>query len=338
MRVYGRVRRQRLRVRVVLQPADTRAGTGHGNMWRRVLTELTKMDDVTLTRRGRADVWLANGHDEPPDGRPLVAQIHEIGWQDHELRAYLDPAFSAQMERSTRATLDVATRVITPSESSRRQVVETHGWRADRVHAVPHGVDHSRFRPGVGGGRELVGAPYVLFVGVLHPRKNVAAVRTAVASLARSGLPHALAVVGSPAGDRRDTSELDDEATAELPGLPGRIVGFRRLSEQDVATLMGGADAFCLPSFFEGFGLPVLESMACGTPVVVSNRGALPDLVRDAGVVVEPEAAAVEGALRRVLTEPALAESLSRAGRKRAAAFTWQRTAQGWLEVLKAAA
>ena len=96
---------------------------------------------------------------------------------------------------------------------------------------------------------------------------------------------------------------------------------------------MAGAAAFCLPSLYEGFGLTALEAMACGAPVVVSDRGSLPEVVGDAGIVTAPTAAAIAEALRRVLSEPELAARLSAAGPARAAEFTWARTAAGWLAV-----
>jgi glycosyltransferase involved in cell wall biosynthesis len=336
--VYARSRGSRLRVRLGPGLTDAEPRTGHGNVWRRVLAELYAMPDVKLIDRGRADVWLASGHSEPPDGRPLVVEVHEIGWDDPWLRSLLHPDFARKMEGATRAALGAASRVITPSLAASEQVMRVHGWPSERVHTVHHGVDHRLFRPGRPGGRALVGAPYVLFVGVLHPRKNLTAVRQAVAGLAARGLPHVLAIVGNRPRDREDASALERQAEAELPGHPGRVVLLREVSDRDLAALMAGADAFCLPSYFEGFGLPALEAMACGAPVVVSNRGALPEVVADAGLVVEPDAVAVEDALRLVLAQPGLAERLRHGGLQRAAAFTWRSTAEGWLEALRAAA
>jgi glycosyltransferase involved in cell wall biosynthesis len=316
---------------------EARPGTGHGNVWTRVIAEFAASDEVKILTRGRPDVWLASGHAEPVGrDRPVVVQVHEIGWHDPELRAFLHPDFADALEPATRAAVGAAARVITPSQAARDQVMSAYGVAGDLVHAVPHGVDTTVFRPGVEGGRAAIGAPYVLFVGVLHPRKNYAALREAVAGLAKQGLPHVLAIVGAPAADPRP--EFEQEAVSELPGVPGRVVRVRAPSDAELAALMAGADAFCLPSFFEGFGLPALEAMACGAPVVVSNRGALPEVVGDAGVVVEPTADAVEEALHRVITEPGLADRLRRAGVERAGRFSWPRTAAGWLEALRAAA
>jgi glycosyltransferase involved in cell wall biosynthesis len=223
-------------------------------------------------------------------------------------------------------------------------LLATYRLDADRVDAVHHGVD-ATFRAGLNGGPALVAralggpqAPYVLYAATLHPRKNLAALREAVAALAREGFPHVLAIAGQPAPDRRDSSELEGAAAAELPGAPGRVVVLGQPSDAELAALMAGADAFCLPSLYEGFGLTALEAMACGAPVVVSDRGALPEVVADAGIVVEPAAQPVAQALRELLSDRVRARRLGAAAAARAREFTWERTAAGWLEALLRAA
>ena len=339
-------RRGRLRVGVGPGLAELAPGTGHGNTWSHVLAQLSRLDGVELVRR-RADVWLASGHTPPAeDQRPLVVQVHEIGWADPDLRAFLDPDFAARLEADTNAAVAAASRVITPSEVARRQVVEACEVRAETVHAVPHGVDHATFKAGLPGGRQLVAGalgrgadlPYVLFVGVIHPRKGFPALREAMAGLAARGMPHLLAMVGGPPPDRRDGSDIVRQAEAELPGAPDRVVRLSNVSEPELAALMAGADAFCLPSLFEGFGLPALEALASGAPSVVSNRGALPDVVGEAALVVEPDARLLEDALHRVLTDSALAARLRVDAVERAAGFSWEHSARGWLEALEAAA
>ena len=329
--------RSRLRVAVADDIGELVPGTGHGTTWAGVLRELGRHPKVRLVSGGRADVWLASGHARPPDGRPLVVQVHEASWADAELRRVLAPAFAAAMEDATSAAVGAAAQVITPSAAARRQVLEAYPRSPGSVHAIHHGVDHELFGPGRGGGRDLAGGPYVLFVGVIHPRKNVTAIRAGVAALARAGHPHRLVIVGNPAADSEAASYIRD-AIAELPGLPDRVRLFQRLRASDVAALMASADAFCLPSLFEGFGLPALEAMACGAPVVVSNRGALPEVVGDAGLIVDPDPETVSDAILRIVGDRDLAARLRAAGVARAAAFSWERTAAGWLDVLRSAA
>ncbi|HEY3018885.1 MAG TPA: glycosyltransferase family 1 protein, partial [Solirubrobacteraceae bacterium] len=212
-----------------------------------------------------------------------------------------------------------------------------YGLAPDRVRPAHHGVDADRFHPGLPGGRERIGAPYVAFVGVLHPRKNLGALREAMARLAARGAPHALAVVWSPPADRADPGGLVREALAELPGAPGRLVALRDLDDRELAAVLAGADAFCLPSLSEGFGLPALEAMACGAPVVAAARGALPEVVAGGGLLVEPTADELDAALDRVLTDARLAQDLRERGRRRALELPWSRTADDWVAALEQA-
>jgi glycosyltransferase involved in cell wall biosynthesis len=106
------------------------------------------------------------------------------------------------------------------------------------------------------------------------------------------------------------------------------------LADADLATLMRGAAAFCLPSLMEGFGLTPLEAMACGAPVVTSDRGSLPEVVGDAGLVVSPTAAAIADALATVLSDTALAASLRERGIARAQRFTWRHAVEGWHDAI----
>ncbi|MGI8413699.1 MAG: glycosyltransferase family 4 protein [Solirubrobacteraceae bacterium] len=241
----------------------------------------------------------------------------------------------------------VATRVVTPSRLIAREVVSAFDFPSEQIDAIPYGVDVEMFRPGLAGGREIVAragrrppAPYVLFGASLLPRKNLSALREAMTILAHDGFPHILAIIAGPspgAGD--DQLQLQLEAEAELPGAPDRVVRVPwPVSERQMATLMAGADAVCVPSLFEGFGLVALESMACGAPTVVSTGGSLPEVVGEAGVVVAPTTEAIADGLRRVLADPAEAERLGAAARIRATSMTWDHTVAGWVGALSRAA
>jgi glycosyltransferase involved in cell wall biosynthesis len=336
-----------LRIAVPESLARLGSRTGHGRVWSSVLEGVAARAELTFVgsggsrfgRRRRPDVWLASGHEPPPDtgGVPLVVEVHEASWEDPSLAVFLDPAFSDAMRAATAAAVSAASAVITLSEWSRRQIIEAYG--ASLVTAIAPGVDAGLFRPGLLGGREEVGGPYVLFVGTVHPRKNLPALRDAIGLLAAGGHRQVLALAVSPAGDRADSAALMADAVAQLPGFPGRVVCVDdELSDSRVAMLMSGADALCLPSFGEGFGLPALEAMACGIPVVVAARGALPEVVGDAGVSCEPAAEAIAAALGGVLDDPGHAASLGAAARERALEFSWERTVDGWLAVLERAA
>jgi glycosyltransferase involved in cell wall biosynthesis len=295
----------RLRVSVCAPPAASR--TGHGRVWERTLGELSGL--VRIVGR-RPDVWLADGHGElPQTGRPIVAVVHEAPWQDARTLPHLHPDFVAAMRERFEAVRERAERIVVPSESGRAQVAR------DRVDVVPYGVDAEVFRPRGARGE------HVLFVGTAHPRKNLEGLRAAMPP------GRELHAVLGPARDRPDAAELYARATRPplvLIDAPG---------DEQLARVMAGAAVLCLPSFSEGFGLPALEAMACGTPVVVGDGGALPEVVGDAGVVCAPEPEAIADGLRRALTDPGLGAR----GRSRALELPWSRTAQGWLGSLRRA-
>jgi glycosyltransferase involved in cell wall biosynthesis len=329
-----------LRIGVPAPLLELAAVGGHGKVWHRVLGELGRsqrliaLPERRWRRFRRPDVVLASGHDDLPDtgGAPLVVQVHEAGWFAPELRDSLDPGFLAHIAPRTEHAVRTATAVITPSQTAAVDLITAYGLPRERVHPVHHGVDPV-FATGLPGGAELVGAaPYVLYAATLHPRKNLTVLRGALDRLAAEDLPYVLAVAGHPAPDRTDSSELE----AALGGE--RLVRIAGPSDEQLAALMAGAAVVCLPSLYEGFGLTALEALACGAPLVVSDRGALPEVVGDAAVVVAATVDGVAGGLRAVLTEPALAARLRAAGPVRARRFTWQATAAGWLAVLRAAA
>jgi glycosyltransferase involved in cell wall biosynthesis len=169
------------------------------------------------------------------------------------------------------------------------------------------------------------------------PRKNVGVVRDAMEMLGADGYPHALVLVaGMPAHLQAYDPDAERRAFAPLGGDDYRVFRLMGLSDDQLASVMAAATALCAPSWHEGFGLTVLEAMATGIPVVVSDRGSLPEVVGAAGVVVSPTASAVAGALRAIIDAPEAAASLGRSARRRAEEFTWERTAHGWLDVADA--
>jgi glycosyltransferase involved in cell wall biosynthesis len=285
----------------------------------------------------RPDIWLSLAHDGAlPVSEPIVAVAYEARWVDPTLAADIDQTFLSRVAPATADAVRQATRVLTLSFASARNIAQL-GASADRIDVVPLGVDAAVFRPGLTGGRELVGArgeddrPYIVSVASLARRKNLPMLRDAVARLARRGFPHRLVLVTQRSGDGTDPTA----ALAELRSGDGRPpVIFQDVSENDLAAIVSGAAAFCMPSSFEGFGLPSLEALACGVPVIVSDRGALPEVVADAGIIIEPTVEGVEQALARVIEDQDLACSLREKGRQRAETFTWAKVHDGWMRTL----
>ena len=289
--------------------------TGVGRIWSTGIDRLGHTASIILdpgdySVKTRPDVWLSDGHQGAivvPE--PVVALVFEARWVEPRLAADLDPAFLSWIGPNTVQAVRQATRVLTISFASARNIAQL-GVGADRIDVVPPGVDLTIFQPELTGGRESVAArigddrPYIICVATLFRGKNLLLLRRAVARLSSRGFPHRLVLVTQPSGDGVDPTE----ALAELragEGLPPEI--FENLPERQFAALIAGATAFCLPSRFEGFGLPALEALACGVPVVVSDGGALPEIVADAGLIVEPTVEAIEEALATIIEGPALA-------------------------------
>ncbi len=272
---------------------------------------------------GQPDLVHATGGAVPATTRPLVATIHDLAWRHHPEAATRRGRrlFEAWLADSRRAD-----RVVCPSEATRRHLADA-GFADDRVAVVPLGTDP--VPPAPDRARRLrddhgLDGPVVLWVGTVEPRKNLPVLARAVAAV--DGLT--LVVVG-PAGWGEDLS-------AALAPLGDRAVVAGPVDEATKHAWFDAADVFCLPSLLEGFGLPVLEAMGHGTPVVTSTDTATAEVAGDAGLAVDPtDVDAVADGLRRVLNDPALAARLVAAGRDRAATLTWAATAEATVGVYR---
>ena len=272
---------------------------------------------------GPLDVVHATSPTIPPGGSAaLVATVHDLA----PLR------FPERYPRATRLVLrrgmQLATReadlIITPSESTAAEVEELLGVERERLRVVPHGVDipspdldtARRFVDGRG-----ITEPYVLWVGTQEQRKNVSAVLDAFALVAAND-DKVMLVLHGPAG------WLGEEVSEGIRRrrLTARVqVSEGSLTREELAALYTRASLFVFPSLYEGFGLPVLEAMACGTPVVASDRSAVPESAGDAAMLVDPmEPQDLAEAMRELLGDPETSDDLTRRGRERARAFTWE--------------
>ena len=216
--------------------------------------------------------------------------------------------------------------VITVSQFMKGEIVQG-GVPQDKVAVIYEGIDATRFSSNgkKGSGPDLP-QPYILFLSDLHPYKNGDKLIRAFAVLKTDqGFPHSLVIVGrSFGGCGEELGRLAEEL-----GVQASVLFTGPVAYEFLAGVYGNADVFVHPSGFESFGLPVLEAMACGTPVIGSDRTSLPEIIGDAGLTVDPDDLdALADSIRRVLTDPALREELVRKGLERARQFTWESAAR----------
>jgi len=232
--------------------------------------------------------------------------------------------------------------VITVSECSKRDIVKLLGLAPERIHVIGNAVDASLFPVRdawlLASVRERygIGPRFVLYFGGFDMRKNVPRLIEAYGLLpARIRHEYQLVIAGRYQNLGHPLYP-DPRATVQRLGLEGNVIFTGQIREQDKAPLFSAATVFAFPSLYEGFGIPVLEAMACGTPVVTSNVSALPEVAGDAGLLVDPyDTGAISEALAELLESQARRAELARRGLERARRFTWHQVAEQTVRVYK---
>ena len=252
----------------------------------------------------------------PARSAAQVVTIHDLDFLDHPARA----AAEARRDygRLVRRHAQRAARVVVVSRHTAAEVEARLGVPAGRISLCPNGAPAWTPRA------RTPDAGHILFVGALAPRKNVGGLLDAYAELLarRPDLPP-LVLAGPPGADAR--AWLD---RCTRPPLDGRVRCTGYLDRPALKRCYDEARVLVLPSFHEGFGLPALEAMAAGVPVVASNRGALPEIVGDAGLLIDPaDRRALADAIDRMLTDEALAHACAARGVARAARYSWRDSA-----------
>ncbi len=274
-------------------------------------------------------------------GVPSVGTVHDFS-QLHVPQKY-DAARMFYVMRVLPRMMRRLTRVISVSESTRRDLESFARVPAARIRVIYNGADLKRFapRPRAVARAQLPPAlkipdPYILYIARLeHPGKNHVRLLEAFAQLKRdTALPHKLVLVGG----RWSGAEVIKARVVEL-GLTEQVVFPGFVPDEVIPALYAAADALAFPSLFEGFGIPVLEAMASGTPVCAANASSIPEVVGDAGLLFDPlDVPAITASLARLLQDQELRTRLIAAGIERASHFTWDKAAQGVREDLEAAA
>jgi glycosyltransferase involved in cell wall biosynthesis len=279
---------------------------------------MSPLDPLRLTRVrfGPGQWFLSPGYNAPLfSNAPYLLTVHDLNHIDR-------PDNSSVVKRLyyrlvLRRLCRRARAVLTVSEFSRRRIAEWFGLDIDRVFNVGNGVSEA-FVPE--GRRHDVGSDYVLCVSNRRGHKNEEGLMHA---FARSALPSSLKLVltGEP-------SENLEELARTL-GVSGRVAFAGRVSEDELAALYRGALFLVFPSFYEGFGLPIIEAFACGTPVITSNVTSMPEIAGDAALLVDPhDVDAIAEAMVRLASSPELRKTLVARGYERIGTFSWDAVAE----------
>ena len=264
-------------------------------------------------------------------GRPTVVTVHDVTYfTEPELHSAVGAMF---FKSAIRTATRRASRLIVPSKATRDELVRVLGADPTKIDVAYHGVDHRLFhRPDtrqvsqVSERLGLHGKPYIAFLGTLEPRKNAAGlIRGWAAAVADIADPPALVLAGGGGW-----SEEVDAAVAEVPPHL-RLVRPGYLPFGELPGFLGGALVVAVPSRGEGFGLPVLEGMACGAPVLTTHCTSLPEVGGEAVAYTEPDADSIRDNLRALLDDADRRSALGVAGHARAQEFTWTASAEAHL-------
>ncbi len=285
---------------------------------------------------GPVDLFYSPDFVLPPTRARTVLTVHDLSFirvpecADPNLRAYLNKAVPRSVHR--------ADLVLADSQNTKDDLVELLGVNPQRIEVIYPGVEE-RFRPIedqalLENVRRRYNLPtrFILGLGTLEPRKNFPRFIEAFASLQVSKFASLhLVIAGRPGWLYEGIF-----AAVERLGLEGKVAFPGFIADEDLPALYNLAELFVFPSLYEGFGLPVLEAMACGTPVVCSNTSSLPEIVGDAALTFDPlDVTEIAAKIEEVLHNEALREEMREKGLQQAAKFSWERTAQETLEVYR---
>jgi len=282
-------------------------------------------------RRNPVDVLHVQYTAPPLAPCAVVVTIHDLSFE--HLPETFNRRSRAQLRLTVRRTARNAAQILTLSEFSRRDVIETYGIDPDRVAVTPAAAP-AHFRP-VTNATDLrriratygIERDYILALGSIQPRKNLVRLINAYSSLwkERQNLAMPQLVIAG----KRGWLEGETMRAAELSAAAHDIRFIGYVAEPDLPELFSGAMCFAYPSYFEGFGLPVLEAMQCGTPVIAGNRTSLPEVAGDAALLVDPfDETVIADALRNFIENPDRRNDLRVKGIERAKRFNWQQTAR----------
>jgi glycosyltransferase involved in cell wall biosynthesis len=264
---------------------------------------------------------------------PVVTSIHDVSFAAHP--EYFAPKSRLIFRLFMSPTIRRVAAIIVPSASTKAEIERFYPASRGKVEAVPLAASDELAAVGPDEARERlreahgIGFPFVLLLGQVHPRKNVARVVQAFARIAPDYPDLRLVSVGP------DTWQAEQAwGLAERLEIAGRIVRPGVVSDRDVACFLSAAEVFCYVSLYEGFGLPVLEAMKCGAPVLAANTTSIPEVAGDAALLVDPLSTdAIGEGLRRILADEQYRRHLRETGLKQSGKFSWAETARRTLAI-----
>lgn len=265
---------------------------------------------------------------------PKLSVIHDLAYKIHP--QYVVPKHAIFLDQLVRHNLKQATELIAISESTKRDIIEQYGYDASKISIIPPAVDTSEYK--VAAQKEVnsikskygIKGDYILFLSTLEPRKNVAGIIKAYSQLPKAQQEKYQLVLAGKKG------WLDEEIEELCAQMGDRVVKTGRVASSEKSALYTGASLFAFPSAFEGFGIPILEAMACNVPVITSNLSSMPEVAGETALIVDPnDIQAITDAMERVLTDRTLAQKLRVLGSKRAMEFTWNNSGQKLAKLLR---
>lgn len=264
----------------------------------------------------------------------MVVTLHDLGFKYYpELYTPLERKYhNFCMDFSAR----VAKHIIAPSEYTKKDLIKIYGINPKKITIIHHGFDTELYntKPSITSEKMKKNSPYIFFVGRIEKKKNIVNMLASYELLRKEKkIKHKLVLAGKPG---YGYEEFQEKLNTLDPEIKKDVIELGYTSEEELANWLKNADIFFFPSNFEGFGMPVIESMACGTPVVCSNTTSLPEIAGSAAILVNPEKPLdMAAGLSKIINTPALKRALISKGLVRSRMFSWQVAAENTLKVLE---
>lgn len=266
--------------------------------------------------------------------RKSVVMVYDLGFLVQPQT--LNTRFRKYLTRAVPHSIRRADHVVTISQSAKRLIMEYYGTPSDKITIAEPAIDHSFYVPAAATKiaevkkKHGITDDYILYLGTIEPRKNIAGLLHAYSSLPADLQSRYQLVLAGGKG------WLDDEINAQADKIPeGRLIRTGYIDQGEKPALYSGASTFVYPSLYEGWGMQLAEAMACGTPVISSDNSSLPEAGGDAALYVRAgDDEVLASAIQRVLSDPKLVSEMVKKGKAHAASFTWAKSAQRFKEAL----